>query len=379
MVVLFINALYVLLMLLLLAGWQKIRYFVPSGKAGHTQVSVLVAVRNEAGFVLNLLHDLEKQSYNKDLWELIVIDDHSEDGTPELVRKFAATASFSVQVLELRLFLPDYFPEENFKKKALSLGVEKAIGELVLTTDGDCRVPTGWIETMVAFYEEKQPVCITAGVGFTGEKTFFEKLQSLEFGSLVATGAATLAWNLPALSNGANLAFAKNIFQKLGGYQGTAGTPSGDDVFLVQKFNEHFQGRVLFLKNDQAVVLTPAQPNWHSFLQQRKRWAGKWNLYQDWKVRTLGFFIFAANLSWVILLLLLPGAGTERQWIFFLILCRFYTEFIFLRASAKYLKKTELIGYLPILLLLNPFYVVLLGILVITNKDYEWKGRKVKV
>jgi glycosyltransferase involved in cell wall biosynthesis len=379
MILLLINSLYILFQGLLLCSWKRISGFGSTHTHHFTTASILIAVRNESANILKLLNDLEKQSYDKTLWEVIIIDDHSTDNTPDLVRAFAEKSSFSLQLLELRLFLPDYFPEENFKKQALSLGVSKATGELIFTTDGDCRVGPQWIETFVAFYEKTNAKCITSAVKFSDETSLFEKLQSIEFGSLIGTGAATLQWGLPAMSNGANLAYPKWVFEKLNGYTGTATTPSGDDVFWVQKIYKYFPEEVYFLKSKEAIVSTKAQPDLVHFFRQRIRWASKWHLYHDFKISGLALFMFIAQVAGLLTIGAMFYKSSESVGFFYQFFIRFCVEFVFLATTARYFSKTRIIWVIPFVQILYPFYAIFLGIAVLFRKEYEWKGRRIKV
>ena len=52
----------------------------------HTTVSVVIAVRNEESNIINLIEDLSCQDFPKELFNIIIIDDHSEDNTFDLIK-----------------------------------------------------------------------------------------------------------------------------------------------------------------------------------------------------------------------------------------------------------------------------------------------------
>ncbi len=62
-------------------AWTAIPEFDASGKTSHTQISVLIPARNESSNIASCIESLSYQTYPKHLFEVIVIDDHSTDGT----------------------------------------------------------------------------------------------------------------------------------------------------------------------------------------------------------------------------------------------------------------------------------------------------------
>jgi chlorobactene glucosyltransferase len=95
-------------------------------------VSVVVPARNEARNIARCVGSLLASTYPN--FEVIVVDDHSTDGTGEIVRQFAAgDAAGRVRVLEAPAL-----PEGWFGKQwACQSGAEVARGELLLFTDAD--------------------------------------------------------------------------------------------------------------------------------------------------------------------------------------------------------------------------------------------------
>ena len=75
---------------------------------------------------------------------------------------------------------------QTYKKYAIAKGIESARGQLIITTDADCRFSPKWISSIVQQYEDSNVSMIAAPVCFHNEQTIFEKIQSLEFMGLVA-------------------------------------------------------------------------------------------------------------------------------------------------------------------------------------------------
>ncbi|MBR2178581.1 MAG: glycosyltransferase, partial [Paludibacteraceae bacterium] len=123
----------------LVEWWRRALSSPPQKHDGHAtrKVSVVIAARNEAGNITKILSDLKAQTYHD--YEVIVVDDHSDDGT------FAMCERIAADFPRLRILKNS----SEGKKSAVAAGVKLAEGDVVLTTDADCRVQKGWIASVV--------------------------------------------------------------------------------------------------------------------------------------------------------------------------------------------------------------------------------------
>ena len=128
---------------------------------------------------------------------------------------------------------------------------------------------------LFGYYETFSPVMISSPVTYFEETSLFERMQTLEFYSLIGTGAAFIGNKRASTCNGANLAYRKDVFYEVGGFKGIDDLASGDDELLLQKVAERYPGEIGFLKLYDAVVFTHAKHTLQSFIQQRRRWASK--------------------------------------------------------------------------------------------------------
>ena len=344
----------------------------PDTYAPSTSVSVIIPVRNEAGNILNLLQDLEAQQYTKQLFEVVVVDDHSTDDTLKLIHQYSLGSTMSIRVLSLK-----EAPGLSMKKGAVKYGVEQASGELLVFTDGDCRVGPEWLLQYAYTYETRQPYFISGPVCFQNTHTAFEQMQQVEFASLIGIGGASLALNRPNMCNGANLAYPKAVFALVGGFEGNEGIASGDDEFLLHKVHKQFPGKAVFLKNPKALVRTNACNHLITFLSQRIRWASKWRAYQSINVQLVALTVFLVNF---LLFLAIPLAlfGHLPLHIFLgAYFAKFVIDFLFLERILGFLNKRNYIWHmLPLQLVYIP-YVVFTGIGGLFGR-YHWKGRTIQ-
>ena len=354
------------------------------------KISVIIPVRNEAENILFLLQDLEKQTLPKAQFEVIIADDDSTDDTLNIVQKFQKNTSINLIINQLEPKTNNNSP----KKRAIDSSIKLAKGDLITTTDGDCRVGTKWLETIVNFQSQTGAYLVSSAVTFLkaqrhkvakaqkfnifffGIKSFFANIQIIEFGSLVGSGACAMFVGKPNMCNGANLTYLKSAFYEVEGFKGNENLASGDDEFLMHKIAAKYPDKVKFLKSQDTIVETHAHDSWQSFYNQRKRWASKWRHYNNWQTTALAVFVFMANFA-------LPLAFSCWLFDFFsikvlllILLLKFSAEFVFLSLIVSFLQKKALIWLIPFVQIIYPFYVIFFGLVAQKKSDYIWKGRK---
>lgn len=333
-------------------------------------ISVIVPVRNEAETILQLLTDLDQQSYRA--FEVIIADDASTDHTSALVQTFIPTASYPLQLLTLT---NDFTASP--KKRAIAQSIAIAKGRLIVTTDGDCRVGRNWLAALADCYAKTGARLISGPVTFTAERSVFDAVQTVEFASLIGSGACTMALKHPTMCNGANLCYEKEAFIEVGGFSGVDHLASGDDEFLMQKIAAHYPDGIRFLKSSEAIVWTKPHRTIRGFYNQRRRWASKWRAYQTYGPSLLAVFVFLSNAAPVIALLGWLGNYWSAGFTLLTIGLKILPEFVYLRQVLLFLQKRKAVVAIPLTQLIYPFYVLFFG-LAAQSKGYTWKGRKLK-
>ncbi len=331
-------------------------------------ISVIIPVRNEGENIENLLQDLNSQDLSTSEFEVLIVDDHSEDNTREIVRNFPANYALSLWQL------PANNEGRAGKKRAITMAIEKAKGELIVATDGDCRVGEKWLLIMKQFHLSTKAKFIAGPVTFSQEKSLFEKMQTVEFASLTGSGAACLAAGLPNMCNGANIAYTRKVFQQVKGYAGDEHIASGDDEFLMHKIFELYPTEVRFLKSDQAIVYTSAKKSLKDFFYQRKRWSGKWKHYRFNNIRYIAAFIFCVNLVLIVSLFLSCFRILPVMASVLLFMIKGLADYLFLHSILKFYKKKNPLSVFLLTSLIYPFYVIFFGFLS-NYGGYQWKGR----
>lgn len=356
--------LYCGFLVLLIAGWYRVLVVSSQPQKHEPLISVIIAVRNEEHNITHLLDDLLNQQYSN--FEIIVIDDHSEDGTPQVVHHYVENNARISLIQSAGIG----------KKAALTQGVMQARGSVVMTTDGDCNVPDGWIKGMGAYFSEDRVKMVIGGVKMRGG-SFFDELQAIEFTSLIGTAGSTCGWNIPTLCNGANLAFRKSAFEDVNGYAGNLHIPSGDDEFLMRKILVKFPASVRFAADPGAVVATSPNADVRQFLNQRIRWAGKWRSNSSVFSKALAFFVFTFQVVFMLLPLLMLRHQFDLTIGMGLFMAKVGLEALLLTRVSRFLTVSWNWSAFLVLQILYPFYVVAIG-LFSNFRSFEWKGRKLK-
>lgn len=111
-----------------------------------TVISVLVATHDRRRLLSETLEAIVRQDWPRDRLEVVVVDNASSDGTPEMVTAFAARPD----VPAVRL-LHEVRPG---KSHALNQGAAAALGRILVCTDDDVLPDPGWVRAIVEALDE---------------------------------------------------------------------------------------------------------------------------------------------------------------------------------------------------------------------------------
>ena len=364
---------YVLVILLINIGWSKTKEYHSTDKSIETFVSIIIPVRNEEDNISHCLKDLIQQNYPASLFEVIIVDDSSEDNTVRQAKDFIKSKpEFNIKLLHNK-----DFNSSKGKKSAIANSIKTANGRLIITSDADCRFGMNYIATITDYYEKFQPKMILGPVCFDEEETLFQKMQSLEFLSLIGSSAGALKTIGPLMCNGANLAYEKEAFISTGGFNNNINYASGDDLFLMFNINKKYPGSIHFIRSKEAIVKTKSSRNICDFIEQRKRWVSKTKGYSSFIVIFVSVIIFLFSLS---ILALFIGTFFSYKYMLLALLLIFIKSFVdypLLKGITEFMNKIKLIKYfIPlqfIYILYVPFIAVIANI-----SGYKWKGRNIK-
>ena len=333
---------------------------------GLPSLTVLVPARDEEAHVADCIASLRAQRYPEGKAEFIILDDHSSDATSARART-AAAGDGRFRVLAAR---------GEGKKAALTEGVSAASGEVIVTTDADCKHDPDWLRAMAAPFADGADI-VAGPVVYADRSRFFRRLQALEFLGLVGVGAGFFGIGYPRLCNGANLAYRAAAFHDAGGYAGNEGVHSGDDEFLLHRIVYEQGGHAFFTARPESVVRTVPAATVGTFLAQRVRWASKGAQYGD-----TGFVSFLVLLFVYLLLaafapVIASGSPAAAAAAAVFLLLKIAADTAVLNATAALLRQPMRVPDLLAAELIHPYYLVMVSLLGFFGR-FTWKNRRVR-
>ena len=326
-------------------GWDNTPYFKANGLNPSTPITIITACKNEITQLPHLFKAIKDQSYPN--FEMILVDDHSTDGSYEYCQEVA------LGFPELKVVKN----EGKGKKYAVKTGVYLSENELIVTLDADSFPGENWLLTIVQFYENTPSDLIICPVRMTSDGSFLQDFQQFEFTSLVGSGAGAAGAGMPIFCNGANLAFRKEAWLA-SEHELNFDEPSGDDIYLLQSIKRR-NGAIRFLKSTDAMVSTNPPQNLKSYLRQRKRWASKLSAYKDRHFGTTGLIVFLSSFSIVLLFLISPFKPLFLSVLFLVYLLKWIVAFSFFQACRTFYSLKHVIVKSLIFSIIYPFYVVI--------------------
>ena len=369
-VFIFLAVHYLYFLIKIFGGLKKIKFF-QSEKSPRLFISVIVPFRNESRNLIKSLRSIESQSYPKKKFEVIYVNDFSEDDSMEILSQ--AEKPYNVKIISV----PENLSNNSYKKRAIKYGIENSLGEIIVTTDADCIHNKEWLSTLSTHFDEKTGF-VSGPVKFNDDGTIFNRLQAIEFAGLVLAGAGLIGNGKPVICNAANIAYRRSAYEEVGGFKDLMNLSSGDDELLMQKIYKKTHYKIRFCWDANALVETEANGSLAELYQQRKRWASKGLFYPDKFIiaKLLLIFLFYLSLPLQIIL------AITWNWVFILtaILAAVIkvimenkilmtgTSFLFQQKNMKYFYLAE-IFHIP--------YIIITGISGLFG-NYTWKKRKVK-
>lgn len=366
----FIAILYVLLILFILHHWdQNNAEPIDLTSSQKEAVTIIIVARNEANNIGACLQSIINNNYPK--IQIILVDDHSEDETVLLASAYA-----QCEVLSLKDY-SEFKEGQSHKKMAIQFAITHARNNLIFLTDADTIVPPSWISSIVKKFENNADF-VAAPIVFNSLDNTFDHFQNLDIMGMMGVTSAGIHSKKWYMANGANMAFKKEIFEKIKPYDDNQSFASGDDIFLINAF-KNADYNVQFQSSPKAVVLTQTAKNFRTFVSQRIRWATK-N-----KQSRKGFYLFAMAipflLSWSIIINIVLcfffGSSAVLSLIFLLFL-KLSIDYSFLNDVSNHFGEMKSLRHFIAASGYSILYIAGIGLASLFIKRYNWKGRLVK-
>jgi len=347
----------VLLVLLVLLKKQKSNSLVKI-----PFISVIIAARNEEHRVVSTLQSLSEIEYRKEKYEVIFVDDASQDNTANVIESFVNNnANWNL----IRIAKKD--DKLKGKKAALKQAITKAQGEIILTTDADCSVPKEWLSEMAACFNDSISMVLGHAL-LVKQKGWINKLLRFDnLFSAIMTAAPTLL-GFAMTSVGRNMAYKKDSYLKSGGYDELSSHKSGDDVHLTELFRRNVSGKIVFCLAKNSFTYSSPPDSFTEIFHQQLRKNSK-ILKKSFSTLILSFFLFGYH----VLLIGFPFLHASNINVWLTVLAsKLVFEFLTLAVASKKFSDPSIIPLIPFMQIFYPVYVSVMGVIAMFQK-YEWK------
>jgi cellulose synthase/poly-beta-1,6-N-acetylglucosamine synthase-like glycosyltransferase len=361
---------YAVFLLVILNGLKKLSYSGPQNISGGF-ISIIIPFRNESENILVSLESLKNLDYPVNSFEIIYVNDASDDDSLDKLDK--ACKPDNVRVISV----PENFSLNAHKKRAIRYGIENSKGSIIFTTDADCVHQPGWLKHMMQSFDEGTGF-LSGPVEFYDNKSIWGSIQKTEFAGLVLTGAGLIGNDRPIICNAANIAYRRSVYEAVNGFRDNMNLSSGDDEFLMQKIRKKTSYKVKFCLDKEAIVKTDINKTFGQFFSQRRRWASKGLFYADKLLVVKLILIFLFYLSLVLMPFMAIIISSDYLLLFILsILIKFSLEYKILKTGSRILFTKEILKNFFITELLQIPYIITAGVSGMLG-NFTWKDRKLK-
>jgi glycosyltransferase involved in cell wall biosynthesis len=170
--------------------------------------SVVIPTYNHFDSLMKSLEALSRQSLPFSQFEVVVVDDGSQDNTAERLRQSMKRWPFMLQV----------FSGQNYgPATARNSGVRAAKGSIIAFTDDDCLPEPGWLSAFAKIFEENHTIA-----GAEGQVVCPDPHPLRHW---VENRTGGLCWT-------ANMAFPRALLLQAGGFDETFPYPANEDIEL---------------------------------------------------------------------------------------------------------------------------------------------------
>lgn len=355
---------------LAIIGISKLNRFINLKTESHSNfISIIISARNEEQTIVTCLEQIVKQTFPKDYFEIIFIDDCSDDNTLHIATQYLEKNSLNYKIIAQTT--------HQGKKKNIAEGISLSKGKLIITSDADViyRHPN-WLSTIANYFENYNPNLVILPIDFETQRGFLPSFQTVENIAITGITAGFAGLKKAFMCNGANLAFKKEAYLSVNGYQNHLHISSGEDVFLLEDLKKLNSNTIHYLFSRNVIVKTKPQTSITSFISQRIRWAYKAKYNRNYLNFTSGLIILLANLLFVAFYIELFNQSIFLPYLSIFVLAKLLFDFLLLFLASDFLGRVNYIWWLIPFESIYWLYALIVGITSLFWKPY-WKGKKI--
>ncbi len=361
---------YIGLMLMVVVGMFRLRKHPNNPET--PSVSVIIPAHNEEDKLYGTLESLSKQVYAGEL-EFVIVNDRSVDATASIIESFVARDARFKQINVLE-------PSKRLAPKvnAVNTGITNSTGEIILTSDADCRYTPNWVAGMVRHFAPD----VAMVVGYVEStqpgkpSTWIERFESVDWLTLMMTSRSLTHFGWKFASSANNQGYRRDAFEAIGGFGAMGRAPSGDEDLLTQRIGRLEDKRIVFASTPDVRVYTQPMSSLGALLNQRRRWVSRYHHLIHYhpafwlSIFTLGFQSVFLSLG----IILSPFMPQLAPWVFGIWAVKLFVEIAGMALGTKQLGRPDLYGMTTITwALLHPFFI---GTIVLWSllRSGEWRA-----
>ena len=164
-------------------------------KNSTTKFSIIIPFRNEVKNLSNLLESILHLSYPKNSFEILFVDDFSDDNSINIIQDKFLKSDVDYQIIS------NEKKSNSPKKDAIETAISKSKYDVIVTTDADCLVPEFWLHCFNSLLNDSKSNMIVAPIRLIYNTSFVQKFQALEVLSLQTITTGAFGLQIPFLAN----------------------------------------------------------------------------------------------------------------------------------------------------------------------------------
>ncbi len=332
-------------------------------------ISIVISARNEADQIQQCIQQIDKQEFPKQDFEVIIVDDASDDQTFEIAQQTLEQLNISFKLIRQ--------VTHQGKKQNLALAIAQAKGSVIITSDADVvyRHPK-WLFTISNYFNSFSPNMLVMPIDYKTQPGLLPTFQIFENIALTGITSGYTGIQNPFICNGANLAFKKSAFEFVSGYHTHLNLSSGEDVFLMESIKKIDRSLIHYVLSRELIVETIPIKNFKVFVNQRIRWASKTKHNANPLNAFVGFIILTTNLLIPVLVVESIKQSLTTSYLAIFVFTKLIFDFLLLLLAADYLGKRKYMWYFFVFQSVYWIYALIIGFGSLFIKPY-WKGKKI--
>jgi len=326
-------------------------------------ISVIICAKNEYSNLKKHLELILEQDYPD--FEVVVVDDSSEDETQYLLKEF------SDKYPHLKVI--NFKKNVNFftgKKFPLAIGIRSAKNEFLVLTDADCYPSTNqWLRHIQSNYNNEETKIVLAYSPYVFESTFLNYLiryetfyTAIQYFSLALSG-------FPYMGVGRNLSYRRSMFMKSRGFSSHYHIISGDDDIFINQVAKKNNTRIEI--NQEAQMYSYPKKSFTDWVKQKRRHYTTYPYYKKSTKFLLGL-LSISNILFYVLFIALILLKYNIVIIASLFVLRMVSQLVIFKKCINKLSEKKLLLFSPIFDIIITVINPLLAFTNLVSRKRKW-------